>query len=251
MPEIANHDRRAGHEREQRVRDRGRRAGRGEGRRDAAGEGFDGPVVLIGDETERPYERPPLSKDYLLGKAERETIFVHPQALVRATTRSSCASASPVTGIDRAAHEVTLADGSRVGYAEAAAGHRLRAAPAVACRAPTPTACTTCAGSATATRSGRPSLGVPGRGHRRRLDRAGGRPPRPARPVPRSPSLETAELPLLRVLGREVAQVFADLHREHGVDLRFGVGVERDHRDRRPGHRRAAGRRQPASKPTR
>jgi len=30
------------------------------------GEGFDGPVVLIGDEAERPYERPPLSKDYLL-----------------------------------------------------------------------------------------------------------------------------------------------------------------------------------------
>jgi 3-phenylpropionate/trans-cinnamate dioxygenase ferredoxin reductase subunit len=37
--------------------------------------------------------------------------------------------------------------------------------------------------------------------------------------------LETAELPLLRVLGREVAQVFADLHRDHGVDLRFGVQV--------------------------
>jgi len=41
-------------------------------------EGFGGPVVLIGDETERPYERPPLSKDYLLGKAERDTIYVHP-----------------------------------------------------------------------------------------------------------------------------------------------------------------------------
>jgi 3-phenylpropionate/trans-cinnamate dioxygenase ferredoxin reductase subunit len=37
--------------------------------------------------------------------------------------------------------------------------------------------------------------------------------------------LETAELPLLRVLGREVAQVFADLHRDHGVDFRFGAEV--------------------------
>lgn len=37
--------------------------------------------------------------------------------------------------------------------------------------------------------------------------------------------LEVAELPLLRVLGREVAQVFADLHRAHGVELRFGVQV--------------------------
>ena len=39
-------------------------------------------------------------------------------------------------------------------------------------------------------------------------------------------SLEAAELPLLRVLGPEVARVFAGLHREHGVDLRFGVQVE-------------------------
>jgi 3-phenylpropionate/trans-cinnamate dioxygenase ferredoxin reductase subunit len=35
-------------------------------------EGFGGPIVLIGEEDERPYERPSLSKDYLLGKAERE-----------------------------------------------------------------------------------------------------------------------------------------------------------------------------------
>src|SRR5829696_4849593 len=40
-------------------------------------EGFDGRVVLIGAEEERPYERPPLSKDYLRGEAERETIYVH------------------------------------------------------------------------------------------------------------------------------------------------------------------------------
>jgi 3-phenylpropionate/trans-cinnamate dioxygenase ferredoxin reductase component len=38
--------------------------------------------------------------------------------------------------------------------------------------------------------------------------------------------MEAAELPLLRVLGPEVAQVFADLHRQHGADLRFGVQVE-------------------------
>jgi 3-phenylpropionate/trans-cinnamate dioxygenase ferredoxin reductase component len=37
--------------------------------------------------------------------------------------------------------------------------------------------------------------------------------------------LETAELPLLRVLGRQVARIFADLHREHEVDLRCGVQI--------------------------
>ncbi len=41
-------------------------------------EGFDGEVVLLGTERELPYERPPLSKGYLLGQAERDSIFVHP-----------------------------------------------------------------------------------------------------------------------------------------------------------------------------
>src|ERR1700733_5124914 len=40
-------------------------------------DGFDGGVVLFGSEPERPYERPPLSKGYLLGKEDREKAFVH------------------------------------------------------------------------------------------------------------------------------------------------------------------------------
>ena len=40
-------------------------------------EGFTGRIVLIGDETDRPYERPPLSKGYLLGKEPRDKAFVH------------------------------------------------------------------------------------------------------------------------------------------------------------------------------
>ena len=38
--------------------------------------GFDGRVVLIGAEADRPYERPPLTKDYLRGESERETVYV-------------------------------------------------------------------------------------------------------------------------------------------------------------------------------
>jgi 3-phenylpropionate/trans-cinnamate dioxygenase ferredoxin reductase subunit len=41
-------------------------------------QGFDGPILLIGDEDHRPYERPPLSKDYLQGKAGQDSIYVHP-----------------------------------------------------------------------------------------------------------------------------------------------------------------------------
>jgi 3-phenylpropionate/trans-cinnamate dioxygenase ferredoxin reductase component len=41
-------------------------------------EGFEGHIVLVGAERHRPYERPPLSKDYLRGEAEREKVYVHP-----------------------------------------------------------------------------------------------------------------------------------------------------------------------------
>ncbi|HSR22766.1 MAG TPA: FAD-dependent oxidoreductase, partial [Candidatus Eisenbacteria bacterium] len=42
-------------------------------------EGFDGRVVLLGEEPHRPYERPPLSKDYLQGRSAREKVYVHPE----------------------------------------------------------------------------------------------------------------------------------------------------------------------------
>src|ERR1700727_3577505 len=44
------------------------------------GEGFTGPVVLLGDEAERPYERPPLSKGYLLGRDEKASSYVHDES---------------------------------------------------------------------------------------------------------------------------------------------------------------------------
>ena len=43
-------------------------------------EGFGGRVILLGSETERPYERPPLSKGYLLGKEDKSVIYVHEEA---------------------------------------------------------------------------------------------------------------------------------------------------------------------------
>jgi 3-phenylpropionate/trans-cinnamate dioxygenase ferredoxin reductase component len=80
-------------------------------------EGFDGPLTLIGEEAERPYERPPLSKDYLLGKADRETIYVHPRPWY-AEHDVDLRLGARVTGIDPAERQVRLADGSRLGYAK-------------------------------------------------------------------------------------------------------------------------------------
>ncbi len=125
-------------------------------------EGFDGPLILIGEEAERPYDRPPLSKDYLLGKAERESIYVHPPSWY-ADNGVELRLGVPVTSIDAAAHEVRLADGSRVGYARLLLARAPRRA-ACPCRAPKPTGCSTCAGPPTATRSRPPSR--PRRGSR-------------------------------------------------------------------------------------
>jgi len=190
-------------------------------------EGFDGPVVLIGEEAERPYERPPLSKDYLLGKAERETIYVHPLSWY-AEHDVDLRLGTTVTGVDPAAREVTLAGGSRIGYAKL-----LLATGSVPRRLPVPGA------DADADADGvlylrrvedsdriraafhaASRVAVIGAGWIGLETAAAARAAGVEVTI-----LETAELPLLRVLGREVAEVFAGLHREHGVDLRFGVQV--------------------------
>jgi len=186
-------------------------------------EGFDGPVVLIGDEAERPYERPPLSKDYLLGKAERDTIYVHPASWY-ADNGVELRLGVPVTGIDRAAHEVALADGSRIGYARlllatGSSPRRLRV-PGADADGVLYLRRVGDSDQIKATFQSASRIAVIGAGWIGLECAAAAR----AAGVEVT-LLEAAELPLLRVLGPEVARVFAGLHREHGVDLRFGVQV--------------------------
>ena len=57
-------------------------------------EGFNGEIVLFGDESEVPYERPPLSKDYLLGKEAAGVGLRPPRRAGTRRTRSTCAPAS-------------------------------------------------------------------------------------------------------------------------------------------------------------
>ena len=186
-------------------------------------EGFDGPVVLIGDENERPYERPPLSKDYLMGKAERDSIYVHPADWYREHNVDLRLGAA-VTGIDRERHEVTLADGSRVGYGKLllATGSSPRRLPVPGAGLPGVHYLRT-VGDSDAIRQafqGAERVVVIGAGWIG-LEAAAA-----ARTAGAEVAIvEMAQLPLLRVLGREVAEVFADLHRSHGVDLRMNAGV--------------------------
>ncbi len=186
-------------------------------------EGFGGRVVLLGEETERPYERPPLSKGYLQGKDEKSVIYVHGEdwyAEHDVDLRLGMAAAT----IDPAQREVLLADGSSLGYdalllATGASPRRIRI----------------------------PGAGLDGvlylrtAGDSERLRdtlRAGG-------PVVIAGGgwiglevaaaarlagcdvtvVEPEAVPLHRSLGPELGQVFGDLHTEHGVTFRFGEGV--------------------------
>ena len=94
-------------------------------------EGFDGNIVLLGEEHERPYERPPLSKGYLLGKDDRSSIFVHEEGWY-AENGVDLRLGVRVTALDPGAKQVSLADGGTVAYdrlllATGASPRRLRA----------------------------------------------------------------------------------------------------------------------------
>jgi 3-phenylpropionate/trans-cinnamate dioxygenase ferredoxin reductase subunit len=77
--------------------------------------GFDGEVVLIGDEPQLPYQRPPLSKDYLDGKIGLDLLLMRPEAFF-AEQRIELLMGTSVAEIDRAGKAVVLADGKQISY---------------------------------------------------------------------------------------------------------------------------------------
>jgi 3-phenylpropionate/trans-cinnamate dioxygenase ferredoxin reductase component len=185
--------------------------------------GFSGPLTLIGAETELPYERPPLSKEYLQGKAPRDKIYVHtPQWYADAAV--DLRLGVTVTGIDRAAHEVTLADGSRAAYAKLllTTGSSPRPLPVPGADLEGVLYLRSVGDSdrIKAVFQAASRVAIIGAGWIGLEVAAAARAANVEVTV-----VEAAELPLLRVLGREVAQVFATLHRDHGVDLRYRAQV--------------------------
>jgi 3-phenylpropionate/trans-cinnamate dioxygenase ferredoxin reductase component len=94
------------------------------------GEGYDGPLLLIGDETHPPYQRPPLSKAFLLGEmADDRLVLRGPDAL--AAKAIDLITGTPVVKIDRTARTVTLGDGRILIYRglALATGSRARTLP--------------------------------------------------------------------------------------------------------------------------
>jgi 3-phenylpropionate/trans-cinnamate dioxygenase ferredoxin reductase component len=78
-------------------------------------QGFDGRVMLIGTEPERPYERPPLTKDYLRGESERAKAYVHPDGFYE-QQEIELVTGVTVTALEPGASRVTLDDGRPLGY---------------------------------------------------------------------------------------------------------------------------------------
>jgi 3-phenylpropionate/trans-cinnamate dioxygenase ferredoxin reductase subunit len=189
------------------------------------GEGFDGRIVLIGDEAERPYERPPLSKDYLRGESPRESARVHPDGFY-VDNEIELRTGTTVERLELDRRTVVLADGERVGY------HRLLLATGAEPR-----------------RVAVPGSELDGIHYLRELgdaDAIAARLERGGRVVligagwigaevaasARQKGLEVTivergQLPLERVLGRELGRIYADVHRDQGVELLGGAALER------------------------
>jgi len=186
-------------------------------------EGFPGRITVLGDEPHRPYERPPLSKGYLQGNADRESIFAHPEPWY-AEHAVELRLGTAVTSLDRGARTVTTATGVQLGYDKlllttGSTPRRLTVAGAdldgVHYLRSVDDSERIKAGFAQAHRVAIIGAGWIG------LETAAA-----ARNAGLDVTLlEQAELPLLRVLGPETAPIFADLHRDHGVHLRCQVAV--------------------------
>jgi 3-phenylpropionate/trans-cinnamate dioxygenase ferredoxin reductase subunit len=79
------------------------------------GEGFAGPITVVGDEVYAPYQRPPLSKAYLLGQFERARLFLKGDDYY-AQAGCELLLNTQARAVHRASREVELADGRRLPY---------------------------------------------------------------------------------------------------------------------------------------
>jgi 3-phenylpropionate/trans-cinnamate dioxygenase ferredoxin reductase component len=77
--------------------------------------GFDGRVVLVGGEAERPYERPPLTKDYLRGDSDRDNAYVHPQQFY-AEQEIELLIGRTASSLDVRSSQIVLDDGRELRY---------------------------------------------------------------------------------------------------------------------------------------
>jgi 3-phenylpropionate/trans-cinnamate dioxygenase ferredoxin reductase subunit len=184
--------------------------------------GYDGPLVMLGQEQHAPYERPPLSKGYLLGTDELDSAFVHDPGWYDEHD-VDLRVGTTVSGLDTQAHRVLI------GATEQPYHKLLLATGCSPRRMPLAEA------------NGAPVAYLRTMDDSRRIKAAltagarivvigGGWIGLEVAAAARTAGatvtvVESLALPLLRVLGPEVAEAFAGLHRDHGVDLRVSATV--------------------------
>lgn len=185
---------------------------------------FDGHIVLFAAEDQLPYERPPLSKEYLAGKKKLDDFTVDPSSWYR-DHNVDLRLGTEVTAVNAAEHTLALPDGTTVGYDKLllATGSSSRRPPIPGSDAAGVHYLRTIDDAAALSAALTPgsTLAVVGAGWIGLEVAAGAR----GRDVDVT-VVEAAHLPLLAALGAEVGQVFAQLHREHGVDLRLDQSVQ-------------------------
>ncbi len=188
-------------------------------------EGFDGEVVLVGDEPVRPYERPPLSKGYLRGEEGPEKIYVHGEDYYHEHDIDLRLSTS-ARGIDPSARTVELDSGERLPYdallltvgarprrlevpgADLEGVHYLRTvAQSDLLREAIPAA-----GRVVVIGAGWIGSEVAASARQMGADVA---------------LVEMSEVPLERVLGREMGAFYRDVQVDHGVEVHMGTGISR------------------------
>lgn len=187
-------------------------------------EGFGGRLVLAGDEPVRPYERPPLSKDYLRGEAGFDAAAVH-DADFYGTHDIELRTSTRVTALYPADSEVEFGDGERIRYERLllATGAEPRRLPIPGADLPgvhTLRNVDDADAIRTAVTAGGPVV-VIGAGW------IGAEVAASSRQLGADVTMvDLVDVPLERVLGPEVGAVYRDLHRDHGVTLRLGVGID-------------------------
>jgi 3-phenylpropionate/trans-cinnamate dioxygenase ferredoxin reductase subunit len=185
---------------------------------------FDGHIVLFAAEEHLPYERPPLSKEYLAGKKELAEFTPASSSWYR-DHHIELQLGTAVSAIDPANHTLSLPDGSTVRYDKLllATGSAPRKPPIPGADADGVHYLRTIdqADALNSALVEGSSLAVVGGGWIG-LEVAAGARDRGVNVT----VVEMAELPLMAALGRELGEVFATLHREHGVDLRLGASVQ-------------------------
>ena len=186
--------------------------------------GFEGAVTLIGEEGERPYERPPLSKEFLRGEAGPEKLFVHKDGYYDAVD-IELRLGQKVMAIDVAGSAVVLASGERAPYTSLllCTGARPRRLPLPGADLPGVHYLRDLASSAilrgAIERASR--VAVVGAGW------IGCEVAASARQLGAPVSMvEVAQFPLQKALGPELGRFYRDIHYDHGVDMHFGVEPE-------------------------